>query len=281
MRRLATMFAAIGLVGALFAPATLIGASRPIEYLALGDSIAFGYSPLVSPYDTDAFVAYPDIVAAALRDQLVNAACPGETSSHFIDLGGSDHGCGPWRTLLGAPLHADYSTSQLDFVDAFLASHPKTRLITLDMGANDGGALRDACMSEADPMSCILAGMPAVLATLSANLDTIYGHIREDGGYRHKLVGLTFYSANYADTAITWAIAQINQVFAERTMAWGGIVADGFGAFAAASAAFGGDTCAAGLRIVVDESPLTCDDHPSVAGRELLGRTILSALRPD
>lgn len=281
MRRPATIMAAFALVGALVAPTASIASSRPIEYLALGDSLAFGYSPLLSPYEPEAFVAYPDIVAAALRDQLVNASCPGETSSHFIDLGGADHGCGAWRAFLGAPLHVDYPTSQLAFVDAFLASHPKTRLITLDMGANDAGALRDACMSAADPISCILAGLPAVLATLSTNLDTIYGHIRDDAGYQHKLVGLTFYSPNYADPALTWVIAQVNQVFAERTMAWGGIVADGFGAFAAASAAYGGDTCAAGLRIVVDESPLTCDDHASAAGHDLLAQTIVDALRPD
>jgi hypothetical protein len=64
-------------------------------------------------------------------------------------------------------------------------------------------------------------------------------------------------------------------------LAWGGIVADGFGAFAAASTAFGGDTCAAGLRIVVLSSPLTCDIHPSPAGRDLLAQAIVNALRTD
>lgn len=76
-------------------------------------------------------------------------------------------------------------------------------------------------------------------------------------------------------------ISQVNQVVAARTLAWGGIVADGFGAFAAASAAYGGDTCAAGLRIVVSTSPLTCDIHPSPAGRDLLAKAIVKALRPD
>jgi hypothetical protein len=77
------------------------------------------------------------------------------------------------------------------------------------------------------------------------------------------------------------AIAQVNAVFTDRTLAWGGIVADGFGAFAAASTSYGGDTCAAGLRIVTLASPRTCDDHPSAAGRVLLAQTIVSALRAD
>lgn len=282
MRRLAIAFATIGLVASLAAPAAA-AASRPVEYLALGDSLAFGYTPLASPYDPDNFVGYPDTVAASLRDALTNASCPGETSSHFVDIDGADHGCGFWRLVVGAPLHASYTGTQLAFADAFLKAHPRTQLVTLDMGANDVGALRDGCFLTApsDPVSCILAGMPAMLATLSANLDTIYGHIRNDDGYRHKLVGLTFYSPNYADATTTWAIAQVNAVLVDRTLAWGGIVADGFAAFAGASASSGGDTCAAGLRIVTSASPLTCDDHPSAAGRDLLARTIVSALRAD
>ena len=277
MRRLVILFASVGLMAAVVAPAQA-AASRPAEYLALGDSIAFGYSPLVSPSSTADFVGYPELVGAAFRDAVVNASCPGETSSHFISLAGADHGCGAWRFTYGAPLHVSYTGSQLAFADAFLQSHPKTRLITIDMGANDVGALRDACLPTADPIGCIQAGMPAMLATLSADLDTIYRHIRVVDGYRHKLVGLTFYSPNYSDQLTTGAIAMVNQVLADRTLAWGGIVVDGFAAFASASAADGGDTCAAGLRIPLATG---CDDHPSAAGTALLARTIVSAVRAD
>ena len=120
-----------------------------------------------------------------------------------------------------------------------------------------------------------------MLATLSANLDTIYGHIRNLDGYHHKLVALTYYSLNYSDPTGTFLISQVNKVVADRTLAWGGIVADGFGAFAAASTAFGGDTCAAGLRIPLPTSPPSCDIHPSPAGRDLLAQTIVNALRTD
>ena len=120
-----------------------------------------------------------------------------------------------------------------------------------------------------------------MLAALSANLDTIYGHIRDGDGYRHKLVAVTTYSPNYGDPLLTGVVAQFNAVVADRTLAWRGIVADGFGAFAAASAATGGDACAAGLLIAVSAAPRTCDSHPSPAGRDLMARAIVNALRPD
>jgi lysophospholipase L1-like esterase len=279
MRR-AAFILAIGLL--LVASSTAAGASnRPTEYLALGDSLAFGYSPLVVDQTNPGnFIGYPDRAAAALKEHLTNASCPGETSSHLIDLNGSDNDCGLWRANL--PLHVAYSTTQLAFADAFLQSHPKTLVVSIDIGANDLSVLVKGCGGEAN-VPCIVAGLPDMLATLSANLDTIYGHIRNLDGYRHKLVAVTTYSRNYGDLLQTGVIAQVNAVVADRTLAWGGIVADGFGAFAAASLAYGGDTCAAGLRIVTSSSssPRVCDDHPSPAGRDLLAQAIMMALRPD
>lgn len=284
MRRVISILALLALltgvaVTGVAPPATAEAASsRPQEYLALGDSLAFGFSPLVDPASAGNFIGYPDTVAAALNEHLTNAACPGETSSHLIDLAGSDNGCGPWRANF--PLHVTYSTTQLAFADEFLQSHPKTLVVSIDIGANDLQALVNACGGQTE-VSCILTGLPGVLATLSANLDTIYGHIRNLDGYHHKLVALTTYSPNYSDLLQTSVISLANQVVAERTLAWRGIVADGFGAFATASAATGGDACAAGLLIVKSPAPLTCDTHPSPAGRDLLAQAIVKALRTD
>jgi lysophospholipase L1-like esterase len=254
----------------------LAASNRPQEYLALGNSVAFGFNPLLDKSNADNFIGYPTPVAAALKENLTNASCSGETSSHFISLSGSDHGCGAYRANF--PLHVAYNTSQLAFADAFLQSHRQTLVVSIDIGANDLFVLEEVCNFN---VNCILAGLPGMLATLSANLDTIYGHIRNLDGYHHQLVALTYYSLNYSDPVGTGVISQVNQVVAARTLAWGGIVADGFGAFAAASTAFGGDTCAAGLRIVVLSSPLTCDIHPSPAGRDLLAQAIVNALRTD
>src|SRR5215467_1538052 len=95
MRRLITAAAlyVIVLAGPVV-PSALAGS--PQQYLALGDSIAFGFSPLLDPTNADNFIGYPTPVAAALKKTLTNASCPGETSSHFISLTGSDNHCGFW-----------------------------------------------------------------------------------------------------------------------------------------------------------------------------------------
>jgi hypothetical protein len=250
--------------------------NRPQTYLALGDSVAFGMNPLVDPTNASNFVGYPTPVAAALKESLTNAACPGESSGHFLSLSAPDNGCEGWRFYLNYPLHVSYDTTQMQFADSYLKSHPKTLVVSIDMGANDLFVLEHSC-NEA--VACILAGLPNMLTTLGANLNTIYSHIRTLDDYHHKLVALTYYSTDYSDTTTTYVISQVNQVVAQRTLAWGGVVADGFGAFAAASTPYGGDTCAAHLRIPLPTGG--CDLHPSVAGRNLLAQAIVNALRPD
>ena len=259
---------------------TLAASNPPPPYLALGDSVAFGYSPLVDPSDSHNFSGYPTPAARALNESLTNAACPGETSSHFIDLTGSDHGCGAFRA--NYPLHVAYSGSQLAFADSFLTSHPTTQLVSINIGSNDLFVLVDSCGGSTN-LGCIEAGLPAMLHTLALNLDTIYSHIRIQDGYQNKLVALTYYSLNYSDPVGTGVISQVNNVIIQATQAAGGKVADGFGAFQAV-----GDTCAAGLRIVTSNSPLACDIHPSYpsdngleshadTGRDLLGQAIVNA----
>ena len=275
MRRL--MAAAALYVVVLAGPAVPSAlADSPQQYLALGDSIAFGFSPLLNPVSADNFIGYPTPAAAELKKTLTNASCPGETSSHFINLAAADHGCAFWRASY--PLHVTYATTQLAFTDAFLKANPNTHLVSIDIGPNDLFVLRDGCGGV---ITCIEAGLPGVLATLSVNLDTIYGHIRNLDGYKNKLVALTIYSLDYSDPVGSFITSQLNQVVEDRTRAWGGVVADGFTAFEAASLAFNGDTCAAGLRIVLPTSPLSCDVHPSPAGRDLLAQAIVNALRVD
>jgi hypothetical protein len=283
--RLRWLIAAVVLL-AMLATTMLVGpglhsaladSNRPQTYLAIGDSVAFGYSPLLNHSNANNFIGYPTPAAAALKETLFNASCPGETSSHFIDINGSDNGCEFYR--LNFPLHVDYSSAtqtQLAFTDAYLQSNPKTLVVSINIGANDLFVLERVCGGN---ISCVIAGLPGMLATLSANLDTIYGHIRNVDGYKHKLVALIYYSLNYSDSVGTKVISELNQVVANSTLAFKGIVADGFGAFAAAAAPFGGDSCAAGLLIVLPTSPPTCDVHPSPAGRDLLGQAIVSALR--
>jgi lysophospholipase L1-like esterase len=244
-------------------------------YLALGDSVAFGYDPLVSPADRsdpDNFEGYPEALADMLDIGVTNASCPGEASGGFISLTGVDNSCRPYRFVGHYPLHVDYSTSQLDFAVAYLRAHPNTKLITINLGANDLFVLQKQCNFVT---ACILSELPALLAQLGRNLQTIYAGLKA-AGFHGQLLALTYYSRDYRDPTGVTVISLINDVVARATLAAGGRAASGFTAFATASAPFGGDTCAAGLLIRLTAT--TCDIHPSPKGRDLLAKTIRAVL---
>jgi lysophospholipase L1-like esterase len=249
---------------------------KDFGYLALGDSVAFGFSPLLDPRVAANFVGYPEALARRLDLKLTNASCPGEASGGFISLTGVDNVCRPFRGNF--PLHVAYTTSQLDFAVAFLRAHPRTRLVTLDIGANDFFVLQRTC---AGVPSCIQAGFPGLLATLASNLTTIYGRLRNEAHYRHQLVGLTYYASNYNDLAGVAVLQQLNGVVAATTQAAHGTVADGFGAFKAVADTAAGDSCAAGLLIQTSASPQVCDIHPLPRGRDVLAGAIARVVRHD
>jgi hypothetical protein len=260
----ATLFSALALQAIALAED-----NRAKDYLALGDSVAFGYSPLVDPSNPNNFVGYPSTVAKLADENVTNASCPGEASSGFISPTGTDNGCRLFRHFF--LLHVAYSGTQLDFATSFLLSHPRTRLVTIDIGADDLRLLEQQCLGN---IPCVEAGLPGVLATLSDNLDTIYGAVRNTAHYRHRLVALTYYALDYRDLAGDAILEALNGVIADRTRAWGGVVADGFGAFATASNF--GDSCAAGLLIPLPSGG--CDIHPSPLGRDLLAHAIAAVL---
>src|SRR5256885_10752907 len=172
--------AALFMLGAVPASAT----SEGHDYLALGDSVPFGFSPLLNPNDAHNFVGYPEIVAQGLDVKDVNAACPGEATGGFLLLTGTDNVCRPYRASF--PLHVEYQVSQMDFTLRYLTGHRDTRLITLTLGANDVFHLQNVCGAAhpGDPTAfaaCVNQALPAVLATMRANLNTILSQIRATG----------------------------------------------------------------------------------------------------
>jgi lysophospholipase L1-like esterase len=233
-------------------------------YLALGDSVAFGYNPIVfksEPTDTDAYIGYPEV----LSKHVVNASCSGETSGSLI-AGPPDNGCAAFRSV--APLHVGYTGTQLAFAVAYIRAHPGTRLVTINIGANDLFLLLGTCGTST---SCFAKGFPVLLSTLASNLTTIYGSLQA-AGFRGHLVALTYYLSNYNDPNAIAAIGAINQVVAAVTTAFGGRVADGFAAFQPEAMEAGGDSCKAGLLIRLPTGG--CDIHPSRLGRTLLARAV-------
>lgn len=239
------------------------------SYLALGDSVAFGYNPLFVQRglagNPKVFVGYPEIVASRLELNDVNASCPGETTGGFISItNGADYRCLPYRFQFHFPLHVSYNTSQLAFAIAYLRAHRNVRLVTMDIGAND--VFKAGCSG---------AACAAVLAGIDANLRFIYGQIRNVAHYHHALVTLTYYGLNY-DPASQAGTKALNAPIIAATRAFGGKVASGFDAFKEPALEAGGSSCAAGLLIVL--APGVCDVHPTPLGRDLLAKAVLDAL---
>jgi lysophospholipase L1-like esterase len=273
----ATVFSVlVGLAVAL--PAQAADENHNSLYLATGDSVPFGYSPLLPKSPATNFVGYPDVVAKALGLDLTNSSCPGQGSGGYIKLSSvDDNGCNSGRAA-GLPLHVSDSTSQLAFVVNFLKSHRQTGLVTITIGANDLFVLEDGCLTNTNFILCVQNGLKLLLATLGTNLDIIYKAIRSV--YQRDLVAETYYALNYMDPVGVPIISAINAVIATETREFHGKVADGFGAFKKASASFGGNTCAAGLRILLP-APVNgdpCDVHPTPKGRDLLAGAVLKAL---
>ncbi len=258
---------------------TLASATPPLApgngtFLALGDSVAFGIIAGDGPayVNPKNFIGYPDYVGGDLRLDNADAACPGETSSSFIFSTGADNGCRAFRASF--PLHVSYTSTQLNFALNFLATHKQTRLVTIQLGANDGFLLQKSC--NGDP-ACIQAGLPQALATLRLNMDTILRSLPATG-FRGVLIVVNYYSLDYTDPQQTGLTVLLNQTLAAVAAANGAVVADAFTAFqTAASTPFaGGKTCKAGLLNVkpLDAMQTSCDEHPSQSGQQLLADTV-------
>lgn len=245
------------------------------DYLALGDSVPFGYREAANPptpdySKPDTFVGYPEDVAADLGLRVTNAACPGETSTSLITGTPPSNGCeGGYRDVF--PLHVSYTGSQLDFAVRFLEQHRDTRLVTLMIGANDGflcqNTTADHCTSE----------LPGVLKQIGANVTTILGRIRHDARYRGQIVLVNYYSLNYSDATQTGLSTALNNALDTAAGPYDVQVADGFDAFRAAAAQAGGDSCKAGLLTMLITGG--CGVHPSVAGQQVLAGTVERVVR--
>ncbi|HEX3691923.1 MAG TPA: SGNH/GDSL hydrolase family protein [Solirubrobacteraceae bacterium] len=181
---LATPLAASALVLAGLTPASAAADVHQRTYLALGDSLAFGYQQakfdeLLPGEDPAAFdTGYVDDFGRFLvkthRDAaVVNDGCPGETTDSFIE--------GPCKYQLAFALHHPYaggpSASQLSDALAYLSANRGTvSPITLDIGANDAlGVIEGTCKLQS---GCIQEHAPALFAHVATNLGTILTDLR-------------------------------------------------------------------------------------------------------
>ncbi len=263
--------------------------ARPVTsgsgYLALGDSVPFGYQePQVVPApdyaNAASFANYPDLIGQELHLTVANLACPGETTSSFIDTSAVSNGCE--NTLGDAsnsyrgqyPLHYQYSGSQLAEAIAYLDANPNVRLVSLMIGANDVFVCQettsDACASTSEQLK--------VAATIAKNVGTILSAIRNQAHYTGQIAIVNYYSLDYASSSANRESQLGNTVLDLAAAPYRVEIADGYGQFEAASTDSGSDTCTAGLLTQLG-APGTCGVHPSYAGQALLAQAVLDAIK--
>jgi lysophospholipase L1-like esterase len=250
------------------------------RYLALGDSVTFGYqeaSVLPSPnyHDASSFLGYPDHLGAQLHLKVTNAACPGETSASLINTSAPNLGCeAAYRKEF--PLHVSYKGAQLAFAVSFLRQHRDVRLVSLMIGANDlfrcQGTTSDGCVKE----------LNGTLSGIARNVRTILLAVRNKAHYAGQLAIVNYYSLDYSPAAAgaTAVVGVLNKTVDAAAKPFHVVVADGFGKFKQAAVRFASDPCQAGLlTLTAPGPPRTCGIHPSYAGQSLLAAALGKVIR--
>lgn len=173
----ARLLSAVLVVTAL-APASPAAASTPRGYyLALGDSIAYGFQThkALAGLPPAAFDnGFVDVFGARLRTLrpglvTVNYSCPGEsTISMRVPC--------VWKAS-GHALHDDYNGAQLDAAIAFLKQHRgHVSPITLSLNGNDIDAFVQSC--PVGDLECIQRGAPAAITGYRQRLGAIVSRLR-------------------------------------------------------------------------------------------------------
>ncbi len=189
-------------------------------YLALGNSLAFGFQPDLNWDD-----GYNDDFFSNLKSHgaqhLVNMACPGETSSTFIK-----GGC-PFAILK----KYIYFTPQLQAGISFIKHHPgQVSPVTLDIGAND-------LLPDINSSNCtISSSWTSDLATVKSNLITIVSQLKSALNGTGDLLLMNYYDPyqNKCPNSVD-GVQQLNATIAGVAASFGVPVADVFTAFGGAA----------------------------------------------
>ena len=142
-------------------------------------------------------------------------------------------------------------------------------MITVGLGADDVFLFQASCPND----SCIESGLSAVLADVTANIETILTDLRATG-FSGTIMVMNYYSLDYSDAAGTAITAALNDTLAVGAAQGGATVADVCTAFQTATVPAGGKTCSAGLLNASPSNQSTCDVHPSQAGQMLIGKVV-------
>src|SRR3954451_1937939 len=284
--RLLTAFAAAAatLLFTLVVPSSL--GSAPPRYIAIGDSLAAGLQPDSDGVDGPSGHGYADILGRRLR-----RVYPG-LRTHRLSCGGADT-----RTLVqgGAHCQGRGEPGQLVQAERFMADHPETVLVTVNIGDNDV----EGCVDTAAPAiddACVRRG----LATVARNLPTIARRLKAAAGPHTAVVGVVDYDqflALWLEGADGRRVARrsvalierLNGLMARIYRAAGVLVADAGSRFGTRDLTTQrvlrghGRVPLAVERIcrwtwACSNPPIGHDDHARVAGYHVISQAVLDAL---
>src|SRR5579859_7979555 len=194
-------------------------------YLALGDSLAFGYQP-----NFDWSHGYAADFASNLRNHgstsSVNYGCAGETAATFI------HGGCPYQNFF--ILHNYYTGPQLNAALAFINGHKgKVSPVTIDIGAND-------LKSLINTSTCQTGDYTAPLATFDNNLQIILTQLASALAGSGTILVMNYYDPYQNQCPNTVSLVQL---FNQHIAADAGTVAEAHNTFVPVAdvfTAFGG-----------------------------------------
>lgn len=219
---------AMAVVGA-FTPSVIHASSfvgPKYYYLALGDSLAFGYQPNLNWSHGYAQQWYSNLQQHGAKS-FTNYGCNGETSATFVN-----GGC-PYSYFL----HNYYSGSQLNAAVKFIKGHAgQVSPVSLDMGAND-------LLPDINASTCaVSASWTTDLANLDARMTgTILPQLTaaltgSNGARTGDLVMMNYYDPYQNQCPNTVSdVEQINQHLASDAAQFGVPVSDVFTAFGGAA----------------------------------------------
>jgi lysophospholipase L1-like esterase len=236
------------------------------HYLALGNSLAFGYQPngdFTHGYVNDLFQLFQNEGTKDVTD----LGCPGETSTTFI------HG--------GCPFASPGTPAQLTAARAFLLANPgKVSPVTLDIGSND--VLPDIAITSSG-CTVNVSQFNADLATLDSNLTgtilpALLAALTVKGRVTGSIVMMNYYDPfqNICPASVPFT-QTLNQHLAADVNGFG-IIVDVFGAFGGATTP-NPNICT--YTWVCTPAPLGPNIHPTDQGYSVIADTFAAAIPKD
>jgi len=264
-----------------------IGIAAGDTYLALGDSLAFGYSTFFDTpqnFGDNGYVSrFADHLAGVrgTRPEVVNFAVPGESVEEFF--GGSGFGYLYNRNYfdLAAPLDGPLTT-QAELLAGVLAEHESGARtitnVTVQIGVNDLFQLADTPGFFDQSLGSQLAAVNAALVDIVAGVDAMLADIRASApGADVRVVGyynpFAILPSDPLSPLADLATSPLNESLRATALANGASFVDVFDLFAGRESEL--------TRILTIDALGDANIHPTEAGYDVLAEAIIAVPAPS